>query len=1333
MAHVTLPDEDGFVVATATSGQIDFSFDFVAWEKADLTIKQNGVALAASAWSVTFNSGTDGGNDGGTVTLNSGATAGDRVEIIRDVNAVRTSDFTAGTLSFSAINTEFDKSVARERDLRRDVDRALVFPIDEAGQEIGDASDRANKTLAFDSLGNISLLASDNTVIVASNIDAVNSVAADLDGDNDIGVVAADLDGDDTIGAAASLIAAGSPGFLAVQGAGSAAVRSFSGASGKVTVSNGAGGGNVVIDLAAAYDRGAANGVATLDANGLLPADQLPPLSITSVKTYADITARDADTANRQEGDVAVVTDAGSGLTRSFILDSTAAWRELTSPGDVFSVAGKTGAVSLVKADVGLGDVDNTPDADKPVSDATQAALDLKLDAASYTAADVRAKVAAASDSNVFTDAEKTKLGGVAAGANVTPQSVLDYAAVIALPDAAPGSASFLRHNADGTTTYVTLSSLGGGDVVAANAGSEYTANASDFRDNVGLGASDSVTFGKLLAGNGSAENSGYQAEIVSGGNVVLKLQAGASNTAFLGFGTPTSALDTAVSLNNNTGEFRIRHGAINQVQFYDDGRGLDMMSGGYVQPGRRTTVNLPAAATANRGAIQYDTTRGELVRSDGSNWLPIATGQYIAATTTDLTAITSPAADEVCFVGGAAFVFNDADLSTEVGYETSGRHGVYFPPDSDTTGASGAWVREAFLRWGCLCPDWFLLGTDTSDDDAMQAAIDFIDAEGASGAYSGNGRQIQCRSRRYYFSSGWSVPNTADGVTILGGLGKTTVFATDQDIVLGMIGPDYSGGGDTAGSNGLANFTVHGVVFRDEDATGTAVALQLNRVGGAHLFDCLFVDFYVSLDGYRFGGGSYIHQCDFRLSQRTSTNKAKAFIRLQGVYDSTNSYTPGGGIYVTDCEMLGNFSDTAALEYAYYVRSVDGLWIKGGHVNAYDTFFCTDPDGSNQNNTIIDITLDDMYIDGNHLSSTVMFLLTGTVDANSNGGSYGQIHIRNIRGRGVTASQFFFLRVTAANGWDKLRDISVKDCQISGFSNTAVSVGGADAGYVECEDFELRRCGFHENAADGAISYPAFNIEAKSAIIDDNIFGADQTACNFIGRLNVSGGAGNGGSISNNDARRSNAVRPEQIFVVTNDPGASVDVLNNRLPGGEGLTFKQSYRRSETDGDAIIFWRGDLPSANSLTTVRAVASAASTDTANHYVDWEIRKAFHVNNSGTINERGARTISDNDSFGSVDQPFAIVRLNGTAYSNGMSVSLGDVITNGGRAYLVINAGDGTITDATGPTSTSGQEVVDDVRLLYLGTPNSDRIVVVGTGFAGTAMEWTVDVEILQSR
>jgi hypothetical protein len=54
---------------------------------------------------------------------------------------------------------------------------------------------------------------------------------------------------------------------------------------------------------------------------------------------------------------------------------------EATAAAPVQSVAGKVGAVNLTKSDVGLADVDNTSDLNKPISTATQTALNLKLNA----------------------------------------------------------------------------------------------------------------------------------------------------------------------------------------------------------------------------------------------------------------------------------------------------------------------------------------------------------------------------------------------------------------------------------------------------------------------------------------------------------------------------------------------------------------------------------------------------------------------------------------------------------------------------------------------------------------------------------------------------------------------------------------------------------------------------------------------------------------------------------------------------------------------------------------------------------------------------------------
>lgn len=189
---------------------------------------------------------------------------------------------------------------------------------------------------------------------------------------------------------------------------------------------------------AASKDTGAASGqVPILGSGGKLDTSVLPALAITETHVVANQAAMLALTA--QVGDVAVRTD----LNKSFILKAEPAatlanWQELLTPTDavtsvagktgvvtltgsdvglgsvqnyglatkaeaeagsssakymtplrtkeavdalqaVKSVAGKTGEVTLAKGDVGLGNVDNTSDADKPISTAVQTALHGKV------------------------------------------------------------------------------------------------------------------------------------------------------------------------------------------------------------------------------------------------------------------------------------------------------------------------------------------------------------------------------------------------------------------------------------------------------------------------------------------------------------------------------------------------------------------------------------------------------------------------------------------------------------------------------------------------------------------------------------------------------------------------------------------------------------------------------------------------------------------------------------------------------------------------------------------------------------------------------------------
>lgn len=123
-----------------------------------------------------------------------------------------------------------------------------------------------------------------------------------------------------------------------------------------------------------------AGNIPVLGENGKMDVSMLPSIALMDtfpVKNQSEMLALDA-----QRGDIAIRSD----IKKSFILaadDPTAlaSWKELLTPDcNVTSVAGKTGTVVLVKADVGLGNVDNTSDKNKPISTATQTALDKKLD-----------------------------------------------------------------------------------------------------------------------------------------------------------------------------------------------------------------------------------------------------------------------------------------------------------------------------------------------------------------------------------------------------------------------------------------------------------------------------------------------------------------------------------------------------------------------------------------------------------------------------------------------------------------------------------------------------------------------------------------------------------------------------------------------------------------------------------------------------------------------------------------------------------------------------------------------------------------------------------------
>ena len=162
---------------------------------------------------------------------------------------------------------------------------------------------------------------------------------------------------------------------------------------------------------------GAANGVAPLGSDSKISATYLPSYvdDVLEVANYAALPV------TGETGKIYVDL-----ATNKAYRWSGSAYVYITS-GAVDSVAGKTGVVSLVKADVGLGNVDNTADASKPVSTATQTALNLKLDSSSYTAADVLSKLVTVDGSGSGLDADT--LDGINSAAFLQPSNYSAYSA----------------------------------------------------------------------------------------------------------------------------------------------------------------------------------------------------------------------------------------------------------------------------------------------------------------------------------------------------------------------------------------------------------------------------------------------------------------------------------------------------------------------------------------------------------------------------------------------------------------------------------------------------------------------------------------------------------------------------------------------------------------------------------------------------------------------------------------------------------------------------------------------------------------------------------------
>lgn len=171
---------------------------------------------------------------------------------------------------------------------------------------------------------------------------------------------------------------------------------------------------------------GAGNGFAPLGEDGKIPNQYYSSLVISDVFVVADIAARDA-LSEIEEGDIAKVTNAGSGLPKTYIWGGSS-WIEIESGSDVDTVNGYTGTVVLATSDIAESGSTNlyyTPTRQSAIEQyADQAEADAISSANSYTDGEIttlegslqgyadQAEADAISSANSYTDGEITTLEG---------------------------------------------------------------------------------------------------------------------------------------------------------------------------------------------------------------------------------------------------------------------------------------------------------------------------------------------------------------------------------------------------------------------------------------------------------------------------------------------------------------------------------------------------------------------------------------------------------------------------------------------------------------------------------------------------------------------------------------------------------------------------------------------------------------------------------------------------------------------------------------------------------------------------------------------------------
>ena len=151
---MTVADNTSRDQYTATSGQTVFPYTFEIFNKDDVVVIKNTTTLIEGTnYTVTG----VGNENGGSIVLTVGATAGDIITVYRDMPLERNSDYqTSGDFLASEVNNDFDRLWLAAQQINELSARSIKRPDSDSASinmVLPVALDRADKMLAFDSTG----------------------------------------------------------------------------------------------------------------------------------------------------------------------------------------------------------------------------------------------------------------------------------------------------------------------------------------------------------------------------------------------------------------------------------------------------------------------------------------------------------------------------------------------------------------------------------------------------------------------------------------------------------------------------------------------------------------------------------------------------------------------------------------------------------------------------------------------------------------------------------------------------------------------------------------------------------------------------------------------------------------------------------------------------------------------------------------------------------------------------------------------------------------------------------------------------------------------------